>query len=263
MLGSMFSEAISCQELGLAGVGRQAMIEARHAELGRDPALALHVDLARGIVADQHGGKAGAEPLGGNQFAHALGHAFTQAERDRPCRRSAWRQPCARIHSPMRVARFAGSPFTLRVLSRAEAPLMTEKADLGRRHSCESKAITASLALPSSGGAVTEALSALVCRLERSAPRPRLDAKLDRHAVHAAPEKRRIAQCGQYSISKAAQEEQAEQQDDRRDIDAAEIGQHAADRPQDRLGDAVEEIDHPSNELVTRVDARRTRPASS
>ena len=76
------------QQLGLGGVGRQAMIEVRHAELGRDAALALHIDLAGGIVADQHRGEAGLHALGRDQLGDALAHALAQAAAT-PCRRSA------------------------------------------------------------------------------------------------------------------------------------------------------------------------------
>src|SRR5439155_24603892 len=57
------------------------MIEARHAELGGDPALALDVDLARLVVADQHGGEAGLQLPGGDKLGNALANALAQAER--------------------------------------------------------------------------------------------------------------------------------------------------------------------------------------
>ena len=43
-------------------------------------------------------------------------------------------------------------------------------------------------------------------------------------------------------MQQAADEQQQQDQDDRRDVDAAEIGQQVADRPQHRLGDPVEHL---------------------
>src|SRR5262245_35025551 len=51
-----------------------------------------------------------------------------------------------------------------------------------------------------------------------------------------------------------AEENDDEDQDDRRDVDAAEIGHHIADWPQRRLGDAIEEVRDHCHELVARVD---------
>ena len=42
------------QQLGLGGLGRQPVIEARHAEFGGELALAADIDLTRGIRADQN-----------------------------------------------------------------------------------------------------------------------------------------------------------------------------------------------------------------
>ena len=51
-----------------------------------------------------------------------------------------------------------------------------------------------------------------------------------------------------------ADEEDQQKHDDRRDVDAAEIRQQAADRRQHRLGDAEQEIADGADELVARVD---------
>ena len=67
------------QQLGLRGLRRQAMIEARHADLGGCLALAADVDLARGIGADQHRREAGPGHTLGDERRHALGHAAAQA----------------------------------------------------------------------------------------------------------------------------------------------------------------------------------------
>src|SRR5205814_1602189 len=45
-----------------------------------------------------------------------------------------------------------------------------------------------------------------------------------------------------------------QEQDDRRNVDPAQIGQKVADRAQHRLGDAIEELGHPGDERVARVD---------
>ena len=67
------------QQLGLGRVVRQAMIEARHAELGRELALAADIDLARRILADQHHGQAGLGPAAGDQRGDARADALAQA----------------------------------------------------------------------------------------------------------------------------------------------------------------------------------------
>ena len=98
------------------------------------------------------------------------------------------------IHCAIRSAIAAGSPATRTVLARAVWPLTTSNDDCGRRHASASRAITASLALPSSGGAVTAALSAPSGSLERSPPGARLHAQIDGHARGAAPQEARIDQ---------------------------------------------------------------------
>lgn len=49
-------------------------------------------------------------------------------------------------------------------------------------------------------------------------------------------------------------EEQQQQQNDRGDVDASEIGQDAADRPQQGLGQGVDEVPDRSHELVAKID---------
>jgi hypothetical protein len=90
------------QQLVLAGAGRQAMVEALHAELGGDPALALDVDLARRIVADQDGGEAGLDAL-----RHQLGDAFADAGAQAGGEGLAVDQ-ASFSHAPRSIARCAG-----------------------------------------------------------------------------------------------------------------------------------------------------------
>ena len=67
------------QQLGLGGLLGQAMIEARHAELGRHLALAAHIDLAGRIGADQDRRQAGLGAAFGDQLGHTRAHALAQA----------------------------------------------------------------------------------------------------------------------------------------------------------------------------------------
>jgi len=49
-------------------------------------------------------------------------------------------------------------------------------------------------------------------------------------------------------------EQQQQDQDDRRDVDAAEIGQQVPDRPQHRLGDAIEEFADLRDDRIAHID---------
>src|SRR6185437_970840 len=50
-------------------------------------------------------------------------------------------------------------------------------------------------------------------------------------------------------------------QNDRRDVEAAEIGHEVADRRQQRFGDSVQELGHGADELVARIhDIERNQP---
>ena len=69
------------QQLGFGRALGQAMIEARHAELGRELALAADIDLARRVLADQHRCQARLGPAGGDQRLDARADALAQAGR--------------------------------------------------------------------------------------------------------------------------------------------------------------------------------------
>ena len=57
--GSALSAVDERQQLGFAGRCRQVVRERAHADRLRRPALVAHVDLRRGVVADQHDGESG------------------------------------------------------------------------------------------------------------------------------------------------------------------------------------------------------------
>ena len=177
------------QQLGFGRALGQAMVEARHAELGRDAALAPHIDLAGGIVADQHRGEAGLHALGRDQLGDALAHALAQGRREGLAVDQFRLKPFP--HSLDDRRRLTRDPT---VLARAVWPLITSNDDFGRRHCSASRAITAALALPSSGGAVTCGLERAVRRLERRAPGTRLDTQIDGHARRAAPQETGVDQ---------------------------------------------------------------------
>ena len=77
--GVRVQPADQLQQFGLRGLRRQAMIEARHADLGRGLAFAADVDLAPRIGADQHRREAGPGHTLGHERRHALAHAGPQA----------------------------------------------------------------------------------------------------------------------------------------------------------------------------------------
>jgi hypothetical protein len=70
------------QQLGLGGLLGQAMVKVYHAELGRQLALAAHIDLASRIGADQHGSETRRRSAVGNQIGHALAHSLAQPGRE-------------------------------------------------------------------------------------------------------------------------------------------------------------------------------------
>ena len=99
-----------------------------------------------------------------------------------------------RIHwaAMIRSAIEAGSPAMLTVLLRAVTPRMTSKADFGSRHAAASSSITASLALPSSGGAVTAAFSAPLRDARARRDGRAAGREVDRHARGGAAQEHRI-----------------------------------------------------------------------
>ena len=62
------------QKIGFAGVGLQLVLERVHANFDGLLAFGTHVDLARGILADQHHRKTGRNGVLGLQGRHMLGH---------------------------------------------------------------------------------------------------------------------------------------------------------------------------------------------
>src|SRR5262249_11530439 len=49
-------------------------------------------------------------------------------------------------------------------------------------------------------------------------------------------------------------EHQEQEQNDRRNVDAAKVGQNTTDRPQQRLGQSVEEIPDGTHDFIAKVD---------
>src|SRR5215475_5786580 len=165
----------------------------------------------------------------------------------------------------MRSAIASGSPDIPSTLSRAPAPRAISNVDLGRCHSRANKSITALLALPSSGGAVTEARSAPATG--SSVARRALGCTRNSMVTPFATRRRKAGseddtlEPDDILPNEMLHEDDQQEGDHRRNVDAAQIGQQAADRPQHRLGDAVEEVDHHADELVAHVDdAERHQP---
>src|SRR4030095_2046274 len=155
------------EQLGLAGAVRQLVLEGGHAGLLRLLPLVLHIDLAGRVLAHEHHGQAGREAVPGLQRAHLLRDVPAQAGRkglavddlavgDRRVVHADALNPSSQRSSA--CIRRAGSPCKWIILRRSVAPATTAKADLGKPRAFASSAITAALALPSSGASVTATL---------------------------------------------------------------------------------------------------------
>src|SRR5215475_2754045 len=164
----------------------------------------------------------------------------------------------------------APSPETLMRLRRVVAP-DTTLTSRGAAPSASARSRTsAALAAPSLGAARTRALRTLRPSASRSIPsmasRPPFgvsrtairipsDATVQGFAWSAEPDTGRPERASDDEPEdQVAYEQQAQNQDHRRDVDAAEIRQDRADRPQRRFGDAVEEIPDRSHHRIARVD---------
>ena len=193
---SALSRAISASNSASVVSARQAMIEARHAELGRDLALAAHIDLARRIVADQHRRQARLGPALGDQLGRRPRRRACAGRPRTPCRRSVSLQPSpSPAPSPSRdpAASRAGSPAMLNNLVARRGTARHLEGRLRQPPVAASSSMTAALALPSSAGAVTGAFSApplhaSVVRRARGWTR-----SFDRHAHAGAAQECRIA----------------------------------------------------------------------
>src|SRR5829696_6183247 len=163
------------------------------------------------------------------------------------------------------AASSAGSPAMPMTLSRDVAPRVTAKADLGSRQVSASSSITAAFALPSSAGAVTWALRAplaqasAVRRARGWARSSTVTPATVRRTNAGSPDTRLEPDV---ILDDVLVDDDQQQSHDRRNIDAAQVGQEAADRSQHRLGDAIEQVDDHADDLVADVDdAERNQPA--
>src|SRR3954471_17952614 len=130
------------------------MLERTHADLAARLRLVADVDLARGIVADQHHGEPGGEPVAGFDLGDPARHLRAQACRNRLAVDDRCRHAAA-ISAAICRASMTGSPRRWMRLRRLVWPLAIDSADFGSFQLRASNAMTAAFALPSSAGAVT------------------------------------------------------------------------------------------------------------
>src|SRR5947209_8068356 len=155
------------------------------------------------------------------------------------------------------------------VLSRLLAPPTIEMSRRGNRHAFARTAISASFARFSTGGAVTATLRTARPSTEDAIPSMRsarargvrrISTRTPSTAAVRSPSLEEA--WGKVVNEQAPQKHQDQDQDDRRDVDAAEIRQERADRAQRRFGYAIEKIADDRDAAVVAVDdAKGQQPA--
>src|SRR5262249_12219969 len=194
--GRILVQAIDEREqLALCGRIRQLVLVGIHPGFPRLPALVLHIDLAGGVLAAPHDGQAGGEAVLRLQRAHLLRDAAAQTGRkglavDDLAVGGGRRVVHADVlnsssQGSSACIRRAGSPCKWIILRRPEAPATTAKAAFGMPQALASSAITAALALPSSGAAVTATFSATPPSASGTKPSIRLRRALGRTRTHS------------------------------------------------------------------------------
>src|SRR5437764_4659787 len=175
-----------------------------------------------------------------------------------------WANAAARCCSSPR-----GLPAMRTVLSRLLAPPTIEMSRRGNRHAFARTAISASFARFSAGGAVTATFRTARPSAENATPSMRsarargVRRMATRTPSAAALRGRSLEEArGKVVDEQAPQKHQDQDQDDRRDVDTAEIRQERPDRAQRRLGYAIEKIADDRNAAVVAVDhAKGQQPA--
>src|SRR5690606_12460187 len=163
----------------------------------------------------------------------------------------------------------AASPATVRILRRVVWPETSATAEAATPRLLARSRVSAALAAPSSGTARTRAL--MTARPSASCSTPSIASRPPRgvrRTVSVSPSPVRVkaplmpasrrpsSDDGRVDVEHdhPLEEEDDEQQDDGRDVDAAEIGQDGTDGPERGLGDLVEEVPDRPHHVVARVD---------
>src|SRR5262245_42507446 len=165
------------------------------------------------------------------------------------------------------AAKVAPVPSIFSRLSRAVAPATRLTSRGGTPSALATSLISAALASPSLAAARTRTLStqrpSASCSIPSMASRPPLGVSRTASATPSCETVQGLLPSlatasgerpDQTREDDALDEDDDQDDDDGRDVDAAQVGQPLPDRPQHRLGDAIEEFRHHGDELVARVD---------
>jgi len=165
----------------------------------------------------------------------------------------------------------AGSPAMRTILLRLLRPPTSARSRRGRPHSLANNCNSASLARSSKGGAVTETLSTAApsarCaipsrRSARARGVSRTTTRTPSAAAHNGPSEAPGNILDDVVQEQPLEKHQEQDQDDRRDVDTAEIRQKGADRAERRLGHPIQKIaDDRDGAVVAVNNAESEQPA--
>ena len=162
--------------------------------------------------------------------------------------------PAARPGAPQPGRQRAGSPATSSVLKRDLPPASPARCALATPSHSATTASSAALASPFSAhrahphlqrralGASRPAVDAVARRLRRQAHPQRRPSPLTAPELRTAAASHEQLASASRGMTTTRTKMQDQDEDDRRDVDAAEVRHEAPDRPQKRLGHAIEQL---------------------